>query len=362
MNGKAAYVALQTGTPTLAWGRPGTGKTSWVKMVAKHLNMPCEIVIASIREPSDFAGLPILTQDDDVRLAPPNWARRLNLVENGILFLDELSTAPPAVQSAALRVVNERAVGDIYLKDSIWIIAAANPTDTSSGTWTLSAALANRFLHIDWNVLPKSWVEGMLSGWKVESNLLTLPSNWRENIPQTRALVASFIQVRPALLLDEPENADLAGKSWPSPRTWEMVSNVLAASRAVGADTDIEIELLAGCVGGGASGEFMTWERNLDLPDPAEVLANPSIFKLPERDDQIFAALSSVVAWATANLTKKMWNAGWEVLAIAADGGAADLAAIPAKTLALARPDGYKVPKQIKAFIPVLQLAGLLGD
>jgi len=361
MNGKAAFIAVQTGVPIILWGKPGTGKTSWVKMLAEHLELPAEIVIASIREPSDFAGLPIITKSDDVRLAPPDWARRLAEAKRGILFLDELSTAPPAVQSAALRVVQERVVGDIYIDKNVWIIAAANPTDTSSGTWTLSAALANRFLHIDWNIAPKAWVEGMLGGWLVNTDICKLPENWQQHLEQTRAFVASFIQARPALLLNEPDNADQAGRAWPSPRTWEMLSLVLAASRSVNADTEAEIALLAGCVGEGPASEFLVWERNLDLPNPEELLAKPSSFKVPKRGDQTFAILSAVVAAAKGKLTKSRWLKAWEILGMAATEGHADIAAIPAKTLARARTSNLPVPPAIKAFLPILEMAGLLG-
>src|SRR5689334_24270832 len=79
--------------------------------MAEVMGLPCETVIASSREPSDFAGLPIVV-GGEVRFAPPAWARRLAEAGRGLLFLDELSTAPPAVQAALLRVVLERAVGD----------------------------------------------------------------------------------------------------------------------------------------------------------------------------------------------------------------------------------------------------------
>ncbi|MFF2409480.1 hypothetical protein [Streptomyces sp. NPDC058092] len=64
-----------------------------------------------MREPSDFAGLPVL-RDGHTWFAPPRWAERLAAVGNGLLFLGELTTAPPAVQTAMLRVVLERTVGD----------------------------------------------------------------------------------------------------------------------------------------------------------------------------------------------------------------------------------------------------------
>jgi hypothetical protein len=100
---EALAVAVSAGVPVLLWGSPGTGKTSAVLALGEALEWPVETVIGSIREPSDFAGLPVVI-DGSVRLSPPAWATRLSASGVGLLFLDELTTAPPAVQAAMLRV------------------------------------------------------------------------------------------------------------------------------------------------------------------------------------------------------------------------------------------------------------------
>src|ERR687886_1438906 len=92
---EALSVAVAARVPVLLWGGPGTGKSSAVRDLATTMGWPCEVVIASIREPSDFAGLPVVA-DGGVRFAPPRWAQRLGAAGHGILFLDEISTAPPA--------------------------------------------------------------------------------------------------------------------------------------------------------------------------------------------------------------------------------------------------------------------------
>src|SRR5262245_60548056 len=96
--------AVAARVPVLLWSAPGTGKTSAIRALADAMEWPCEVVIASIREPSDFAGLPVVAGADhaaaSVHFAPPLWARRLAEQRRGLLFLDEISTAPPAVQAA----------------------------------------------------------------------------------------------------------------------------------------------------------------------------------------------------------------------------------------------------------------------
>ena len=137
---EALGVAVAARVPVLLWGAPGTGKTSAIRAMAQTMGLPCETVIASIREPSDFAGLPIVV-GDGVRFAPPAWARRLAEAGHGLLFLDELSTAPPAVQAALLRVVLERVVGDLTLPDAVAVVAAANPPEQAADGWDLASGV-----------------------------------------------------------------------------------------------------------------------------------------------------------------------------------------------------------------------------
>lgn len=138
----ALTIAIQAGIPILTWGPPGVGKTATITMLTEALDLPLEVVLASIREPSDFSGLPVIGREG-VRMEPPAWAHRLAQAGQGILFLDEISTAPPAVQSALLRVVLERVVGDLALPGGVSGVASANPPEMAAGGWDLSAPLSS---------------------------------------------------------------------------------------------------------------------------------------------------------------------------------------------------------------------------
>lgn len=352
-------ITIQTKTPVLLWGSPGVGKTASIEAIAEDLRLPLEIVLASIREPSDFAGLPVV-QEEGVKMEAPAWAKRLAKAGKGILFLDEISTAPPAVQAALLRVVLDRVVGDLPLPDGVAVVAAANPPEQAAGGWDLSAPLANRFCHLFWHLDTQNWIEGMIQGWQIPS-VPKLPDRWQTLIPTSRALVASFIRYRPHLLLQVPASEEQAGKAWPSPCSWDMAARLLAAADAAQAGEDVAASLVAGCVGDGAGLEFLAWRKALDLPDPEEILAHPDQFRVPERGDQAFAVLTAVVSAAVGNLTKAHWLAAWTVLARAAEQGAKDIAAAAAKALAAARKPGLPLPqKELQEFIPLLQKGGLM--
>jgi len=324
----------------------------------------CETVIASIREPSDFAGLPIVAEGltdtkKQVSFAPPSWAVTLAEAGEGVVFFDEVSTAPPAVQAALLRVVLERSVGDLTLPEAVSVVAAANPPEQAADGWELSPPLANRFCHLDWPVDARTVAEGFSGGWP-SSKPPTLADGWEQRVPVTRAWIAGFITVRPMLALAVPDDTAGAGRAWPSPRTWDMAARLQAAAEAGGIGELAASLLVRGCVGAGAGIEYLTWLAEADLPDPEAVLANPDSFVLPERGDRAYAALSSIAAAVAADPSDGRWERGWRAFGRGAQ-SAPDVAAAAARTLARCRPDGAAIPDEVKAFAPLLRDAGLLG-
>ncbi|MGA2452680.1 MAG: MoxR family ATPase [Solirubrobacteraceae bacterium] len=363
---EALGVALAARVPVLLWGAPGTGKTSVIRAMAAAAQWPCETVIASIREPSDFAGLPIVTgtgvvDGDSARVdfAPPRWAARLAREGHGVVFFDEVSTAPPAVQAALLRVVLERTVGDLTLPDAVSVVAAANPPEQAADGWELSPPLANRFCHLDWPVDARTVADGFTGGWQTPQPP-ALQEAWERRVAVVRSWIAGFVTVRPTLTLAVPEDAAAAGRAWPSPRTWDMAARLQAAAEAAAVSELATSLLIRGCVGIGAGVEFLTWLAEADLPDPEAVLADPDSFVLPERGDRAYAALCSIAAAVASDAGDGRWERGWRAFGRAAQ-STPDVAAAAARTLARARPPGAAIPDEVKAFAPLLREAGLLG-
>ena len=255
------------------------------------------------------------------------------------------------MQAALLRVVLERAVGDLTLPDEVAVVAAANPPEQAADGWDLSAPLANRLCHLSWQAHPRSVADGLAGGWAAPQVPL-LPDGWQAEEISSLGLVAAFLHVRPALACAPPTDAASAGRGWPSPRTWEMAGRLMAAAGAAGASDEARSALIRGAVGDGAGVEFLAWLIEMDLPDPEQVLADPGSFRLPERGDRAYAALASIAAAVASNPTPERWAAGWQVLGLAAD-EALDIAAAAARVLARCRPAEVKeLPEEVHIFTP----------
>lgn len=354
---EAIGVALAANEPVILWGPPGSGKSTIVSRIAESYGWPIEVVIASIREPSDFAGLPFVV-NGSVVLAPPRWAAALSEVEHGIVFFDELTTAPPTVQAALLRVPIERIVGDTRLGPGVRVVAAANRSTDALGAWELSAPTANRFCHLEWQPSAFDISDGFIGSFP-DVVAPRLADDWTRTSPLVRAEIGGFLRHRPGLASDLPDDPVRAGRAWPSPRTWDMAARLLAAARSATASDECTDLLVAGCVGAGAAHELLTWRRGLDLPDPEDVLGDPQSIKIPRRADVAFSMLAAVVAAVVAHNTPDRWASAWDVVHQFVKADKHDVAAIAARQLARNRPTGGKPPAFVADLLPLLQDAGL---
>lgn len=342
--------------PVLLLSDPGMGKSSLVRGLAAAEGVPCETVLGSIREPADVAGLPVVS-DAGVVLAPPGWASRLDAAEAGYLFLDELTTCPPAVQAAMLAVALDRMVGDLRLPDAVRVVAGANPPDRAADGWELSPPLANRFCHVTFAPSTDEWLDGMTVGWSAPPASRAIIAD-RTRVEAVKALVTGFIRTKPEHLHAFPRTADGTGGPWPSRRVWAMIAAALPNVRDD--DAAARQALTLGLVGEGVGVEFLTWCQHLDLPDPAAVIADPSIVAWDQRPDRVWAILSAVVGWAASAGSADAWRSAWGPLLAAAEAGAPDVAAAAARPLGRCRPASAKVPAAVRAkFAPVLAAAGL---
>ncbi|MDO1485559.1 sigma 54-interacting transcriptional regulator [Rhodococcus rhodochrous] len=362
---EALAVAVAADLPVLLWGEPGIGKTAALTQLAETVDLPLTTVIASVHEPSDFSGLPVLGDDPathGVPMAPPDWAVRLVQAGRGLLFLDELSTAPPAVQAALLRIVLERRIGALQLPTGIRIVAAANPPSSAADGWELSPPLANRFVHLNWTYDHDVVVRGLGGTWPRATLPRLDPEKFSDAVTFARRAVCELLAARPALVHQLPSSQARRGSAWPSPRSWDTTVRLIAFATATSSSKDVLSLLVRGSVGDGPGFELLAAIERMDLPDPEALLADPAAADLPERGDLRQAVLDAVVAAVRRRPDKSRWDAAWALLATAVESGPPDLVVVPATTLATLRRDDWEVPASIDELAGVVSVARSADD
>lgn len=375
------------GLPILIEGRPGTAKTSRISAAASDLNLPLETVIASLREPADFLGLPIPNMDGaQVHYAAPAWARRI-AETGGVVFFDELNTAAPAVQAALLRCVLEGVVGDLVLPPTVRFVAAQNAVEDAAGGYDLAAPLANRFGHLsDTDVTVDAWASWLLSGasggtpghsdgindvsvstTSREALEAQVMKAWPEPYAKAKGLAVAFLR-RKNLLLQQPKSGDpAASKAWPSPRSWDMAIRAMAGAEVHGLSEVDQETLVAAFIGLGAASEFAAYRRDMDLPDPASVLDGKVEWKPDHRRlDRTQAVLSACTALVCPqNADKRIDRAGalYDIMGGLVKGHA-DLVVLNVKALIESGLGqivlGTRIKKTLEALGPVLLASGKL--
>ena len=248
--------------PAFIWGAPGVGKSQIVAQMAKELDRELIDIRAVLLDPVDLRGLPRIEDDGSAGWCPPSFLPKEG---SGILFLDELNAAPPLVQAACYQLVLDRKLGEYELPEGWTVVAAGNRESDRAVTHRMPSALANRFVHLEFEVSHLDWDK-----WAEQSDIAFD--------------IRAFLKFRPALLHDFDPKKDV--KAFPSPRSWEFASSVVTANPS----PSVLYEMLSGTVGTGAATEFIGFKKAYkNLPDPQVVLDAPELASLPEEPATLYA-------------------------------------------------------------------------
>jgi hypothetical protein len=244
------------------------------QVAAKHA-VPVIDIRLSQMEPSDLRGIPFRTGEHVVWAVPALLPEANRHGPAGVLFLDEITSAPPSVSAAAYQLILDRALGEYRVPEGWAIFAAGNRQGDRGVTYSMPAPLANRFSHFEVETHLDDWV-AWAYGNRIDERLI------------------AFLRFRPELLFDfDPAHNPVA---FPSPRSWEFAHRALHKF----ADTP---ELLRGalqaCVGPAAGIELAAFVDNLDrLPDIEAILRGEPGVPVPRETDLQYAVASTLVAQA----------------------------------------------------------------
>jgi MoxR-like ATPase len=260
---EALHALIGERVPLHIWGACGVGKSQIVAQVAADLDCDFLDVRAVQLDPVDLRGLPRIAADQ-TEWAPPKF---LPSTGKGILFLDELTSAPQMTQAGCYQLVLDRKLGEYKLPDEWVVIAAGNPASERGVHFAMPRPLRNRFVHLELEADLDDWCK-----WAVKSRV--------------RPEIVAFLRFKPDLLHTADATSD--ANAWPTPRSWEMASNVLSGiarrqkSTLLSGISEFEAQLLDGTVGEAAASELVAFLRLFrQLPSIDEILLNPATASLP---------------------------------------------------------------------------------
>lgn len=99
-------------TPVMLWGPPGVGKSDMIRQTAARHRVPVIDIRLSQMEPSDLRGIPFRNGEQVEWAVPAILPDAQRHGEQGILFLDEITSAPPSVSAAAYQLILDRRLGE----------------------------------------------------------------------------------------------------------------------------------------------------------------------------------------------------------------------------------------------------------
>ena len=261
-------------TPVMLWGPPGVGKSQMIAEVAAHHHVPLIDIRLSQMEPSDLRGIPFRNGELVEWAIPAMLPDTRRHGPEGILFLDEITSAPPSVSAAAYQLILDRRLGEYRIPDGWAIFAAGNRQGDRGVTYTMPAPLANRFSHFEFEVNLDDWV-----AWA-----------YRNGIDDR---IIAFVRFRPELLFEfDPAHNPVA---FPSPRSWEFAHRALQKFEH---SHDLRLGALQACVGPAAGIEVNAFIANLDqLPDINAIIRGEKV-PAPKEIDLQYAVAASLVGHA----------------------------------------------------------------
>ena len=241
--------AIKKKRPIFLWGPPGIGKSDLIKQIGDDTDREVIDVRLALWEPTDIKGIPYFDSNAGTMTWAPPAELPTDPKSTAILFLDELNSAPPAVQAAAYQLILNRKVGTYVLPKGVDIVAAGNRDGDKGVTYRMPAPLANRFVHLEMKVDFDDWQDwATLNGIHPE--------------------VVGYVGYAKQDLYDyDPKSPS---KSFATPRSWSFVSDLVSDDEI---DTESLTNLVSGAIGDGLAVKFMAHRKIASkLPKPDDIL------------------------------------------------------------------------------------------
>jgi hypothetical protein len=287
---KAIRKSIQVRRPVFLWGPPGIGKSDLVKQIGDDAGRQVIDVRLALWEPTDIKGIPYYNADAGKMVWAPPAELPTDADSKAIIFLDELNSAPPAVQAAAYQLILNRRVGTYELPKGVDVVAAGNREGDRGVTYRMPAPLANRFVHLEMKVDFDDW------------------QDWA-TLNKVHPDVVGYVGFAKQDLYDfDPKSPS---KSFATPRSWSFVSDLLS-------DNDVDNETLAtlisGAVGDGLGNKFMAHRKIAGKLPKAEDILDGKVKDLQIKEVSAMYSLTVSLCYELKDRAEKKVK-GWDDMA-----------------------------------------------
>ncbi len=287
---RAIGKAIQKRRPVFLWGPPGIGKSDIVKQIGDDTGREVVDVRLALWEPTDIKGIPYYNADQGKMVWAPPSELPTNEDSTAIIFLDELNSAPPAVQAAAYQLILNRRVGAYELPAGVDVVAAGNREGDRGVTYRMPAPLANRFVHLEAKVDFDDWQD-----WATANKI--------------HPEVVGYVGFAKQDLYDfDPKGAS---KSFATPRSWSFVSDLLEDD-----DTDVDTltNLIAGAIGDGLAIKFMAHRKIASKLPKADDILDGKVKDLSVKEVSAMYSLTTSLCYELRDRAEKKVK-GWDKMA-----------------------------------------------
>lgn len=305
-----ATIVTGESVPLMVWGPPGLGKSAAVKAAAEKMADLFKLkgvwefgdaipegdtidqyfglidLRASQMDPVDAGGFPVRDPENDtMRRVLGSWfphTGRHDLPKYGVVFCDELSSAPNGVQASLYQFMQDRRLYDRAMKPGWATVGAGNRQTDGGVVFKMATPLANRLVHITM----ESSVD-VTTEWGLDSGELPL-------------VMVAFLRFRPELLNTHEEHVKkkLDGMAFATERTWHK----LAKLEEYLMDKDAWHELASGLVGKGPAAEYLgykdIWQK---MPNIDAIMLDPKGAPVPDDPATLYAVATALSSRAKAD-------------------------------------------------------------
>ncbi|MGD1032696.1 MAG: ATP-binding protein [Opitutaceae bacterium] len=307
---------------------PGVGKTEVITGLAGEAKAKLVVLVASLLDRLDLAGLPYTYQDKSGKtvtgFAPMALMADLSQEHNPDggpvwLYLNELNAAADlSVTPTLYRLIAERAVGSLTLRDNVFIVADGNPASSLSAGRDMHMAMRRRF---QWFT-----VRADLGAWR----------DWALN-HGVDARVPAFLGV-PAYAphFSNFDPANRTALTFGCPATWARLGADLEEIERV-TDEGLTLAMICGQVGEKAGTDFAGFLAHAGkIPDAYAVLDDPAKAPIPKEIDRLSLLCGGIVNLCvkTADLTEQALRYALRLHEVEGIGGHAEFALFLARSLA----------------------------